>query len=367
MRASPILFLLLIVVLNGCGTSPNGPPPRQARQSIKLRPSSEFKSTVVVAHTESRLAPSKNVVYCATFQLAWNTLQKDVIEQSIQLEGNPPAAKVLNKMTFRGKELSPESLLAMAGWTKDGVVDQLKSQLTKRFPNSSFPIVPSSRGNVAIAYAYLEKRLSFAENFDRLKKPLEFNSVSDRVKVHSFGIVPGDVSERRRRQTNQTVIASYKDDDDFVVCLYTSSDQITLAKVPPRGTLAETIKAVEQRIDQWAKDPGRNAKLGISESLSIPVISLGMIHRYSQLEKPLLNQRWRGLNIAVAAQAIRFHLDEKGAQLSSSASLQLKSSIRPKPRHLKFDRPFLLMLKEKSDVYFAMWVATPEVMMRIGK
>ena len=70
-----------------------------------------------------------------------------------------------------------------------------------------------------------------------------------------------------------------------------------------------------------------------------------------------------GWPIVMAAQTIRFQLNENGATLRSEARLEGKG--RPMPAI--FNKPFLIMLQRKDakQPYFALWVDNVELLMPI--
>ena len=47
--------------------------------------STRLRSTIITPHLEQKLFPGKNIIYCATFQLAWNELRDDIIGGDIRL------------------------------------------------------------------------------------------------------------------------------------------------------------------------------------------------------------------------------------------------------------------------------------------
>lgn len=198
----------------------------------------------------------------------------------------------------------------------------------------------------------------------------------------------------------QAVILDYRHADDFVIKLQGSpevdamlefgmlvdhpriTDDIILAKVRPQPTLLETVQSVLARCSEEGREKalmeaaaaGRDAHERLSprlnqgsEVLRIPKIDLEVLHRYSELvNKQLLNQGCQDYFIAEALQAIKFRLDEKGADLSSEAAIEMTLGYVVQPRRFVFDRPFLLCLKERESQvpYLAVWVDNSEFLVR---
>ena len=59
---------------------------------------SELKHTVVTPHLEQKIEPGTNVLWCNTFQLAWNELC-DLAGGPIAMDSPPPDVAILNKRT----------------------------------------------------------------------------------------------------------------------------------------------------------------------------------------------------------------------------------------------------------------------------
>ena len=128
-------------------------------------------------------------------------------------------------------------------------------------------------------------------------------------------------------------------------------------------TLQATIEAVRGRI---ASTPGAwNERLQDGESLVIPILDFDLWTEYDDLcgERIVTPGPLQELPIIAAAQSIRFRLDERGAVLKSE-SLGAAAGEPPPPRHLVFDKPFLILLERRdaAQPYFALWVDNPEVL-----
>ena len=208
-----------------------------------------------------------------------------------------------------------------------------------------------------MAYAYLYKNLKFEKEFEGLEAPIAFHSSGGTNRVKGFGIQKYS-SGKHRELGRQVEVLAYKDDSEFVIRLKSvrPNDEIVLAKVKPRDTLLATIEAVQKRAG------GRRAwQLSKGDTLQIPRFDFDITRSYDELLK--IYYLWKK-----AEQKIRFRLDERGAVLKSEARIvvQPEESGRVEPKHLIFDRPFLIYLKEKGAryPYFALWVDNAELMVR---
>jgi hypothetical protein len=87
-------------------------------------------------------------------------------------------------------------------------------------------------------------------------------------------------------------------------------------------------------------------------------------HSYNELiGRFFINKNFEEYFITEAVQSIRFKLDEKGALLKSESRIG-GAPISPRPKFLIFDKPFLLVMKEKKGTYpyFAVWIDNAELM-----
>ncbi len=360
--------LTLLACAAGCRQGSEADP-----QRAKPVAAEQLPQTDVLPHLEGPITAGRNYLYCATFQLAWNQSQDKVFGEPIRLAGSPKMAEYL----LRGGKLTesilpPDSCLVRAGLVKDGVVGKIREEMERRFPDAEFQVVEPREETLAVVFAYLQRSLKFREAFDRLKEPLVFHSKNGPVKVACFGVRDLEVeSMRDKALAEQVTPLAYAGDDDFVLRLNTTSedDEMVLAKVKPKETLAGTLAAVRERIRrrEGLREHGQT-KLMSGESLVVPIIDLNIRRRYTELEGHFLtNPKWSTIFLGVGEQTICFRLDEKGARLESTANQRGDSAGGP--AQSIFDKPFLHYLKKKSseEPYLAIWIETPELLKKIGK
>lgn len=350
--------------------------------------------TAITAHLNTQINPGQNLIYCATFQLVWNQLADEIIKAPIALDGDPPTAQELNKRQFEKNELSKASYLAMVGFGRDDIVGKIKRGLKEIFDREpGLPLM--AEDNDIISYAYLEKNLPFDTVFDVFDEPLSFNNTP----VQSFGI------REDGQSILQVVVLDYTSSDDFIIKLQASpkvdkeleaganiqhpriTDDVILAKVTTMSTLAETVEAVFGRIDEekykqvtkgpYSEEKDRKRKLLTpildpleAEILQIPKLNFNLQHNFIELEgRSLHNEHFEHYQVAQAIQAIKFQLDETGAQLSSEALMGLSFGVHipePDPRKFIFDKPFLFCLREKgaSHPYLVVWVENADLLVK---
>ena len=322
----------------------------------------ELKQTIITSHLEQEIVPGTNVLWCNTFQLAWNELC-DLTGGPIAMNPAPSMVPILNKKSASAEDLDEESYVAMAGLANEGIYEKIRTELDKKFKGQANPNLLDTTPEMDwIAYAYLFKQLPFKWAFTRFHKNVTFEG----YKVDSFGIWQFMNDQKHKvRMAKQVDILDYQNNDDLIIELKTQAenDRSILAKIPPQATLSETIRAVEKRIHL-----AKPEKMVEMEHLYIPVLNFDVLREYSELyEHPIhtANENINGTSIIFAAQSIRFRLDERGAILKSEG---LAASGLSK-RNLVFDKPFLILLKrrEAKAPYFALWVGNAELLVPQSK
>lgn len=336
---------------------------RKTEQEPPVHVLTQVDRTVITPHLQDSIVPGRNVLYCSTFQIAWNTLQDEIIKDTIRLEGNPPMARALNKRLSTKNDLSEESYVAMADSLTENFLRRINQALKMKFGNEApEEVTEKSAPNSFLAYAFLYKNLAFAKAFDRLKEPIRFIAGTETTNVKGFGISINGSDRHRSELWQQVGLVDIRDYDDFIIRLVSKSekDEIILAKVKPQSTLLETYTAVDQRIKSAGRPLPNTAKL------EIPACNFKVQQHFKELEgKLLLNKGWENHYVGKAIQWIRFKLDEKGVVLKSEAKLLLyPTGLSPRSIPLIFDKPFLIYLKQKDGKYpyFAMWVDNSELM-----
>ena len=123
----------LIITIDDCILAKRG---WLIMDGLKLRDQPESKKegggsgeTTVTAVPDSAIEKGKNLVYCATFQLAWNALRDEVVKEDVMLADEPALVDMLNKSPVSGKDVSPDSYVAMAGLAGGGIVGKINEKL----------------------------------------------------------------------------------------------------------------------------------------------------------------------------------------------------------------------------------------------
>lgn len=330
-------------------------------EEVKQVDSKDLQRTQVTPHLNAKIERGKNLLYCATFQLAWNELKDTIIGEDIVLTGDPPIAGELNRGCLTRKDISGECTVARAGFARDGILEKINQELQEKFKEEA-PIVKVSftTPDDILSYAFLYKNLTFPQEFESLKDPLPFGSGERKEWVKAFGIERYTSSGVHTNLGKQVSVLHYRNPSEFVISLKTLSqkDEVVLARLAPRGTLLETLKAVQDLV----KEPC--GALQRDETLRVPKIDFDLIHSYVELlNKFFKNRGFERYFICEALQNIRFKLNEKGAVLKSEARIVATVGIK---RSFVFDQPFLLYLREKTspNPYLVLWIDNAELLLK---
>ena len=378
MRRNPRRWRFLLMALSAClmfgackksEKLPDAPTPKQEIPAAKTpemtaTPEENTMSapignelTMIAPYLDEPMAAGKNLVWCATLQLAWNKLAAFAGTGGvIQIEGDSPLAAMLNQQTATNIEFDAEHSVVIAG----AVGAETLSEIERAKQKFDAPMMDDAgtlpQGSI-MAYAFMQKTLPFAWAFTRFEMPQAFAGQD----VAYFGVqqhVPGDAA--LDKMAAQVVILDYNTNNDFIIELKTTSaqDRLILAKIAPGKTLKETMNAALSRTAQ--AQPGTLAK---SETLAIPVIDFERMREFQELQgRKIMSQNpaANGAQFSRVTQRIRFKLDETGAALESEAAL---ISALP-PRQFVFDQPFLVLLMRQgaAQPYFAAWIENSDAL-----
>jgi hypothetical protein len=191
--------------------------------------------------------------------------------------------------------------------------------------------------------------------------------------VQSFGIPPRgadgglDTFRGQAEVLFAPKIAHDVQRQDFALdlCRFSEPNQLVLAAVTRKPTLAEAIANVERKRSQSQPADRGDRRLGRADILFVPVMHWQIDHRFRELEgtdKLLLNPSLRGGYIAGAEQRIDFLMDKNGAAVTSEARLAMGGV----GRLFVFDRPFLVVLSKRGakQPFFVMWVDNAELLQK---
>ncbi len=333
-----------------------------------------LERTVIVPTLDSLCPGSKNVIWCSSFQLAWNEIRDNVIGAPLDVVGAEELADRLNKAPHRAGDLEPGSYYASGGWTHDGIVKRIEKGMGARFPRRELPDfndLKDMRG--ILAYSYLTANVPFRYPFRQLDEGFTFTE-SQRVEtlVAGFGLWQAFLSryEDIREQVEVLYVGwddpnrPYERMKEYALDLSRHSQpyQVVVAVVEPKGSLAETYEHIQRGMEEFGKqrDYSHARWFQGNDDLRVPEMFWRIDHRFAELiGKTVANV---SMPIVEAMQTIEFRLDRSGAVLESEARVAIAAT----PRDFLFNRPFLIYMKKRGAdrPFFVMWVDNAELLVR---
>jgi hypothetical protein len=345
-----IAMVSVLIASSGCASAPKTGSEVQAKD-LKVSEKTSMHAVLDVPMEES------NMLYCVTFQLAWNELMDNVLKGEIILESEKELSGKLNQKKQTKGSLSPDDYIAMVGMGRDDIVKKINDEMDRKFNEEDKWKVESEVGpDDYLAFAFLKKVLEFGTSFEKVEEGLDFKG----TKVSSFGIMTVKDPEVREKLAMQVELLYYKNDKEFIIRLKDkeAKEELYLAMLPEEETL-------EKMVDKARSLEGQAMKLGPSDVLNIPVIAFDIKHNYKELEnQAVMNKGFEGYSIGSALQRIEFVLNESGAVLKSKAEITMVTSMPMDPKSLIFDDSFLLYMTEagQSDPYLVVYVDNAEIL-----
>jgi len=330
-------------------------------ESVKLT------RTVIVPTLDTPIPEDKSAIWCSSFQLAWNRLRNDVIHEAIVLKGAETTAQRLNNAKASDKDMAPNSFYAAAGWARDGIVDRVRKDMARKFPSVAIMdlAVPADG---ALAYGYLSAAIKYKHKYDdghgRLRFPVGDGT---RRPVGCFGFLEHGQNARVLRGQAEILFSSLPGDKapEFAVELCRgSADQIVLACIPQKQSLAEALAYAHEKIASYPADDSLHT-FDPTNSLLAPNMSWRIVHRFKELEgKHFQNGDLQSATLDAALQVIDLTMDRSGTELKSESNVRAKGVPPMGKQGFFFDEPFLLYLQKRGaeHPFFAMWAANAELL-----
>jgi len=253
--------------------------------------------------------------------------------------------------------------------------------MARRFPSEPAPTFDRryQMPKAAVAYAYLNVGVEFAYPYYTHDAAFEFqDSGGVRTPVNAFCaqtiVRAGDYGHVR----DQVEVLYCGGDDASTTTEHFAVDlsretrpyQVVLARMPRCRTLGEGARTFQDNAKKFRDDPDYDIlrKLRPIDTLIVPDVLFKLTHCFDELlGKYLGNQEWRDSFICEALQRIDFTLSRTGVTLRSEGVMGSAAARRvlSEPRHLHFDRPFLICVKKREAgamPFFLMWVDNAELM-----
>jgi len=347
MKKNIIIVQILLLIFSISGYSQDTEPSNNKYTYVK---------TSVTPIRDAEIDTINNLVYCASFEISWNILKEEIIKEKIVLDEQVNWVNYLNVQT-KNNSINPENIYTLIDFGKNINLTSVKSELKEKFKiefNQNIELADTD----IFSFVYLNKEIEFYSELSDYfgKERLMFNDTNG---VDFFGLKFGWANPVYKENLR---IYDYKNENDFIfqIGAKNGNDEIFLAKITPEETLEQTYTAVINRVNKSKVD-----LLGDDEQVRIPYINLNIEKEYREVEgAKIKNEDFNNYSIGKAIQIIDFKLNEQGISLTSIAeNVMYECDLENEPRKLIFNKPFLIILKEKDkdEPYFLMWINNSEL------
>lgn len=320
----------------------NGDRPNSEVKFPDLKDIEQYKRTQFVPTIESSFIQNKNAIYCVTMLYAWDAARR-ILSSPIQF-----------------KNVSADFRMLNSSKSYQGVLDTIDYKIKAEVDSSTIRTEAS-----------FNKSLPFYHVLSTFKD--KKNIVFNNKRVVSFGI-KGDDHEAAIALD----ILYYKDDNNFLIKLSfrDTLHEIILFKSEQQYISMDKIISEINSKRELGKREGKIKKknwryvLNETDEVVIPKFKFNIESNYRTIEGQSFVTKNSPYTIKKAWQQIAFVLDEGGAGVGSDAATWMEAAMmpedpeKPKPKLMRFDKPFFIMLKKKDCKYpyFAMWTSNTELM-----
>ena len=136
-------------------------------KQAKTVDTADLKQTSVVATLDCPMPEHQNVIWCSTFQMAWDKLKNDIIGEPVKVPDAEELATRLNQSEVSKEDIEDESFYSTAGTVKNGIIEEIQKEMKKRFPSEPVPVFDKSyrSPDAAVTYSYLNVNVGFKYPF----------------------------------------------------------------------------------------------------------------------------------------------------------------------------------------------------------
>lgn len=343
-----------------------------ARTATFSDSSERLKQTTIVPTLDTPLPSGRNVIWCSSFQLAWNELRDTVIGAPLEVVGAQEVANRLNAARESASDLDTKSVYAAGGWVSKGIREMIIKDMAAKFPSHTLPDF-SEYADGILAYSYLTARVPFKHPFLQLHDGITFtDSQGVRTQVAGFGLWEAYLPAHKKICDQVEILYLRSGDEEHSsapteyvldLCRHSKPYQVVVALVEPRGSLAETLGHVRTAIAEFKTLPlsKRARPLGGGDHLEIPEMFWRIDHRFRELIEKVVANSDLPMPIVEAFQTIEFRMDRSGVVLKSQSTVAAASALA---RNLSFNRPFLVYIQKRGAErpFFVMWVDNAELL-----
>lgn len=335
-----------------------------------------LKQTIIVPTLDSPFEQNKNIIWCSSFELAWNQMKDDVIGEPVQVIGAEELAARLNTAKQSSEDLKPDSFYAAAGRIKERIIERIEKDMVAKFPSHTVPDFNDIRDLMGtpdgiLSYSYLTANVPFKYPFRRHKGEFFFtDSNGAKTEVEAFGVWEYKLQYHYIRDQVE-ILYCHNDDKEhnpdmqireYVIdlCKYSQPYQVIAAVVAPRESLEKTLGYIDTKIEGFEKGKKREHNFGNFDALLVPEMFWEIDHRFDELLNKIVSNADPAVPIIEARQGRKLKLDRDGAVLEKKARFKTAGMSRC----FVFNRPFLIYMKkrDREQPFFVMWVDNAELL-----
>lgn len=298
-----------------------------------------------------------NYVWGGAMNLAWNELCDNIIHAPLGIISGSEAAqntcRLFNKRVFSKSDLDSQSYYIKSGYGPK-TVEIVNKECRKKFPDKTFDDLQLDlKERDILAYAYFLKKVNY---------PVEFHQ----EKSVTFGdsVVSGFSASNDAERSNVNVLY-YENRDKFIISLKLEQeeDELILAKGFDMGSPVSAIETYKNNQQTFSF-------MRHEDEFTMPDLHLDMHREYSEMiGAQLKNAGFTDYEIGVMFENIKFDMDHKGARVENEGVIGIRATAMPnenlvKPRILKMDKPFWVMMKHKASdsPYFLLGINNTNLM-----
>jgi hypothetical protein len=338
--------------------------------------SKSLNQTIIIPTLDSPFTENKNIIWCSSFQLAWNKAKDDDIGEPLEVIEAEEIAARLNSAKQIDEDIESRSFYAAAGRIKQGIIEKINKEMAEKFPSHSVPDFNDivNIPDAILAYSYLIANVPFKLPYRQVPDKFIFtDSNGVETNVGAFGVwgYYRKYQEIREQAELLFVLVDREETNynrrikEFAIdlCRFSEPYQVVVAIVEPKKTLEETLVYVRDQIADSGENPKQgyaNQPLSKLDVIKVPEMFWEIKHDFDELLWKTVANADPAMSIVEARQFIKFRLDRCGAMLESESTLKVEAA----PRYFVFNRPFLVYMKkrDREQPFFVMWVDNAELL-----
>lgn len=315
---------MLLLVFGSCQNTSNSTKENVTSKTDSILnpdsiPLKDYTNTQMLSSLEDSIGKTKNYVYAAGMGILWQKMYKLMNCQS-EITGEYNFIIKLSKFNYYKNVLDSNEY---------SININLMDDEYERF--------------------LFKKRLKFDNGYIVYPYPMDFIN----KKVESFGASGYDLAKAKLD------ILYYKDDTEFIVELPSDNEEhqiILYMATAYKNDFLSTYQNVEKLIKQGKTEKTKNPnnwryKLNEDDNIEIPKITFNMKDSFAG-NLPFKCGKYSILRMN---QRVLYQLSKDGSYSEMEASAKADSFVAPKekpqPKHLVFDKPFVIIQKKRKAQY----------------